>query len=1204
MTVSLSPLHVFLKNLSITVITLILWLSLIPNLSAQLPPSIHRISREDSAVDLLQSSEKTFQSSVSPDLGYSLTCKTKSLLLQGGIEFDLRPLSAELWVKLDSIDSFNIFLAHEKKSSPQHWEFYTFAKSGKPALYLPGNPAGETILAKTALKTGQWYHLGFVLTEDHAEIFVDGISVGSGKINRKSPPTKKETQFAIGSLVPRGLNCQGQIDEVRIIQGVRSFSKESIPRKPFTADNNTLLLCHFEKKTPPLSQNLSSVEIEKTKTKKSTIPAQKTNDNPSTARFSDLPEKWRASVAGKTKPDDFLHYSELNPDETTAVPLEGKLAERNGGQLVLKSRFDSLFPLGAMEIKVRPGEHPIRNIPIQKCPKDLFTKRLSQLDIQSISYHEFRPGVFEHWGEEFVTLARQISGEIQLPRGAADQVYDRQALVFPEQEKHPVQVVIRRTEALIQSLEQNSGSLTPNQTQWRTALALLKKNLDPANAPQCDLDYFIAAALRRKLMFSDPELDGLNRILFLARACYAGSRLTNLFNSDRIGGHFATQIYGFNTIHGGGLFALSDWKKNNPVITDLLKGKKIQPTRECSRLAGKELNYGSFMSPELSYDGKTIFFSHCGAQEHRWLWTPETTWNIFKTPVDGGSIEQLTDSAYNDFDVCELPSGRLAFCSERRGGFIRCFLEPAELRVTTSVLHSMKQDGSDIYPLSFFETSEWQPSVDHNGMLIYTRWDYTDRENCLGSTFWTCAPDGRNPRSPHGNYPFPWHTFEDNKHGDHRYGNCPDAPSALPMTEMQFRAIPDSHKYLFTAAPHHGETFGSLCVLDLRIKNDFHMSQIRRLTPYTPFPESESRGRSQYQYGAAWPINTDLFLCNSWENLILLDRFGNDELLCERELLPIGYDPRLRLCEPIPIAARPRPPVVPQQTAQGIDNREKDQKSTVGIINVHIADLPFPKDRKPVKVRVIQVIPKPNPWMDKPFIGYATENTPRIPLGTAPIEKDGSAFFEVPSGKQILFQLVDQNDMAIQTMRAVAFTHPGEKLVCTGCHEPVDETVRNSSAFPLAFQRPASKLAPECGPVEPMNFYRFIKPVFDKKCVECHQKNKKGPLIMDYESMRPWVYYFSGGMAGTTVRNGSHGGSRSLPGRVGAGASPLSKILFDKNHKNSVLKEDRHKIFLWLDANAPRLGAFQDEKSQKEGNLVWPLLDTESCELYHTGFCQ
>ncbi|MBR6387322.1 MAG: hypothetical protein IKS14_03630, partial [Thermoguttaceae bacterium] len=585
--------------------------------------------------------------------------------------------------------------------------------------------------------------------------------------------------------------------------------------------------------------------------------------------------------------------------DAASVSVEGALAAKLGGRLetAVAASLDHLFPTGGLEPTVKPGEKPAKNIPVQPVDKARFDARAAELKIASFNADSFRDGVFANWGERYLELEKELSGERQPPRGAADQVYDENALVYPDKEKTPVEVVVRRTRAMLDagSFDESAPAFQALEDEFarfeRAVGQAVADGRYQADKDAAIADYFVACAFRRTIMFKQDEVADLDRVMFLARGCYAGSRLTNQFNTDRIGGHMATQIYGFNTIHGGGIFALENWKEKDPKIVDLIKGKKVVETPLHKRLAGRELDSGSFYKPELSYDGKTVYFSWCNAQEHRWVWTPETTWSIFKTRLDGDSIEQLTDGAYNDFDVCELPSGRLVFCSERRGGFIRCFAESASLRVTTSVMHSMKNDGSDIYPISFFETSEWRPTVNNDGALVFTRWDYTDRENCLGSTFWTCAPDGRNPRSPQGNYPFPWDTFEDCKHGDHRFGRCDDAPSGLPMTQMQFRPIPNSHKYVFTAAPHHGESFGSLCMLDLRVPNDNHMSQIRRVTPYEPFPESETYGRSQYRYGAPWPLSEDLYLYNSWEDLVLLDRYGNEELLCEREILPIGYDP-------------------------------------------------------------------------------------------------------------------------------------------------------------------------------------------------------------------------------------------------------------------------------------------------------------------------
>ena len=96
-----------------------------------------------------------------------------------------------------------------------------------------------------------------------------------------------------------------------------------------------------------------------------------------------------------------------------------------------------------------------------------------------------------------------------------------------------------------------------------------------------------------------------------------------------------------------------------------------------------------------------------------------------------------------------MPDGRIVFISERRGGFGRCHGRP----VPTYTLHSMKPDGSDIVCLSYHETNEWNPSVSHDGMILYTRWDYVDRGAEITHHPWITTPDGCDPRVIHGNYP-------------------------------------------------------------------------------------------------------------------------------------------------------------------------------------------------------------------------------------------------------------------------------------------------------------------------------------------------------------------------------------------------------------------------------------------------------------------
>ncbi|MCP4641617.1 MAG: hypothetical protein GY851_14330, partial [bacterium] len=243
--------------------------------------------------------------------------------------------------------------------------------------------------------------------------------------------------------------------------------------------------------------------------------------------------------------------------------------------------------------------------------------------------------------------------------------------------------------------------------------------------------YVEACGLRRAVAFTNPLLN-FERLLFIKRHDSKG-----VF-------HMCDQYYGFNSVPGGGLFVLSDPFGPSPGLTNLLENSVV----ESGRLTGQKLDSGTFLSPELSFDGKTILFAYSEAKGGDLEWTPESSYHLFKVNADGTGLVQLTDGPWDDFDPCFLPGGRVAFITERRGGYLRC---GRHCPVYTT--YSMNDDGSDILCLSFHETHEWQPSVTNDGMLVYTRWDYVDRDTNVAHHIWTSYPDGRDPRSFHGNYP-------------------------------------------------------------------------------------------------------------------------------------------------------------------------------------------------------------------------------------------------------------------------------------------------------------------------------------------------------------------------------------------------------------------------------------------------------------------
>ncbi len=673
--------------------------------------------------------------------------------------------------------------------------------------------------------------------------------------------------------------------------------------------------------------------------------------------------------------------------------------------------------------------------------------------------------------------------------------------------------------------------------------------------------YLDGRRLARDLAFANPRLREITNLLFITRHDSGG-----VF-------HMVDQFYGFNAKPGGALLVLVDPFGGEPRLLDLLKSSVVQN----GRLKGRRLEGGSFLSPEVSFDGQTILFAWTECQGKDLEWSLTASHHIFKVNADGSDLTQLTDGPWNDFDPCFLPNGRIAFVSERRGGFLRC-----GRHCPTYTMFDMAADGSGIACLSFHETHEWQPSVAHDGRIVYTRWDYVDRDTNIGHHPWSCRPDGSDPRALHGNYP----TRRENR----------------PWMEMDIRAIPGSRKFVATAAAHHGQAFGSLVLIDPEIEDDGALSQVTRLTPETPFPEAEKHLRPIEQcmvYGTAWPLSETDFLCaydptTKNRGIYWIDRFGNKEL--------IYRDPAISALSPMPVQGRPTPPVLPDVVSSRIQARELQlaQPAEISVMNVYDSDFEWPAGTKIAALRVIQLLPKTTPAPNDPRIGIAEQTNARAVLGTVPVELDGSAYFEAPSGKALYFQALDDQGLAVQSMRSVTYLHPGEHLSCQGCHERKHNAPRPRDQLPLALRRPASRIERDVDGSNPFNFVRLVQPALDRNCVSCHREKRaldlsgvvggKHLFSRSYENLAgTYGFYFD--VFNGAINNGVHGGSRTVAGQFGAKASRLLPFLEQRHYGAELSREDFHRVTLWLDCNSEFFGSYENIKAQARGEIVWPTLD-------------
>lgn len=826
-------------------------------------------------------------------------------------------------------------------------------------------------------------------------------------------------------------------------------------------------------------------------------------------------------------------------------------------------------------------------------------------------------------------------------RRVADQTFRQEALIL-DADRDPLDVMLRRTEALLENIQGLAGA-THMQDEAR-ALARLRdeatRTAVVTTAARRKL-FDEVCHLRRKVALQNPLLN-FRDILFVKRQ-------RSCFN------HMCDQYYGIAQRPGGGLFVLSnafgtDTKLRDVLADSVVSNGRLQghalgggPRRSWNltldfsgNLSGDKTEGGSFLSPALGYDGRTVVFAYAecrGGREHivhsdpqQGHWDAGRCYHLFQVDLDGKNLVQLTDGTWNDFQPCWMPSGRIAFISERRGGYLRCgracptftlFDMPAGGNTGQSPFGNTNENSplstNGIRCLSFHETNEWSPSLTHDGMIVYTRWDYVDRNGMTAHLPWITTPDGRNPRAVHGNY---------------------SLRRTRPDMELDVRAIPGSHRLVATAAPHHGQAFGSLVVVDPRREDDDRMSAVRRLTPEVGFPESQGGYES---YGTAWPLGEDYYLCaydpvhvaalnpggtaspgdpgtgypkkplkrnpnpQGFYGLYLVDSFGNKEL--------IYRDPQIGCLWPIPVAARPAPPVVPEVPPAVAADRAP--QATVALANVYESSARWPAGTKITALRVWQVFPESLPTIQTAHTGLQIPNTSsvnlaRAVLGTVPVEEDGSAYFVAPTRRELYFQVLDADGLAVTSMRSGTQFQPGESATCQGCHEPRHKAPVSRASL-LATHRAPSQLHADVDGTNPMSYPRLVQPVLDQYCVACHrEKAKEAPsldrtLVNFKEGWRPTVYYAS---YMNLVRKygfytyGANGWNdpkfyKTTPGEFGARASQLYQILKKGHYDVKLPPEAMHRLTVWLDACSPFYGVYEPDgqQAQLRGEVVRPTLE-------------
>ena len=572
---------------------------------------------------------------------------------------------------------------------------------------------------------------------------------------------------------------------------------------------------------------------------------------------------------------------------------------------------------------------------------------------------------------------------------------------------------------------------------------------------------------------------------------------------------------------------------------------------------------------DLDFDASRILFTSCRGTNNllgvyeldlkRRTAEPELL-----SPEDGNYDIQWWDACYlpNREQIILLGTGAYQFLPCEDGNFPMC------------VLYRLDRRTGETIQLTFEQDSDYAPSVLNDGRVMYTRWEYSDLQHYFSRELMTMNPDGVGQLA--------------------RYGSGGYFPTFFEM-----RAVPgEPHLLLAFAGGHHGRAeHGRMLLLDptqarrYPFKYDppdrtwgptLHTLRI----PAQILPASETgfvhefpgrgkpvegdvcdllvdnqfaRGRPYFAH--PWPLDAKHVLCSAQTSregrfgLYFVDVYDNMVLLAEAE--------DGQLFEPIPLAPRHRPPVIPDRRVKGATT-----------CSVHIADIykgPGLAGVPRGTVKKLRVFAyhfcyhktggHVSLGLDKAEVGWDLKRV----LGTAEVEADGSVCFEMPANTPVSFQPLDENGAAVQLMRSWTVGMPGERVSCTGCHEDNRTSVETRRTIAdLKYHRGEIQhlVPPDSDGIRPWGFANELYPHLVTSCVGCHKAWTTPETA--YRAIHPFVR-----------RGGAESELLTLtPMEFHVSTSPLVQMLAKGHHGAALTAEGRRQLTTWVDLNCPFYGSW------------------------------
>lgn len=690
--------------------------------------------------------------------------------------------------------------------------------------------------------------------------------------------------------------------------------------------------------------------------------------------------------------------------------------------------------------------------------------------------------------------------------------------------------------------------------------------------------YLEARLAKRQLMFRDPDLASLERVLFVKRHPYLSS-------------HNYSDVLDSQFVSGGGICALD---------IPRTEGRLAPESAKLTTLF--DASGGIARDPMADFDGTKIYFAFRPDKVPTDGEAPY--WHMWVVGADGSGARQLTDGPFHDYYPCPLPDGGLTFISTRCRARFLCW------RPQAFVLFRM--DGDEIRPLSYANLSEWTPAVMRDGRILWTRSEYIDKGADFGHTLWAIRPDGTHPELIFGNN--------------------------TPNCYINGREVPDTRELLCTLFSHGGDHNGPLGLIDLaKADGPSDPDAITNITPDTRPHYNMSWPRHECWRDPV-PLTRDYFLASHAPanrfGLYLVDRYGNRELLyldpkigsmTPSPLRPVTHPPELTrvprsrsrealaapaqsealtISAPTSRSSSPNLPSHPDNDLgqfvvadiyQGLGpNISRGKVKFLRVCQEVRADLlrlpdgSYQADHQQFQdwyATPIHKVKGPHGWPS--YVAKAS-------LGIVPIESDGSASFYAPAGKVLYLQALDESLNELQRMRSVIQLQPGEQRGCVGCHE------HRHSAAPvrptLAARRPPSTLQPPPWGAVPFAYERVVQPVWDKHCISCHgAESADGGIRLTGatdKELVPASYraLIEGGFVHYFDMTYKLRHEKAEPATFGTLQSQLTKFLEPSHYDVRLTPDEIHSVKCWIDLNCPLWPDYQYRPERSAAVVEAPLI--------------